>query len=95
MPGKSRSRRGKYSIQSKGKKSRPNHPAVAAQQQTVARAHEPAPLTNVSASSAEIPTPMVKPAAVSYPYIAAELRTIGILAGIVLIILTVLALVLS
>jgi hypothetical protein len=38
---------------------------------------------------------MAKPAAIRYPYIAAELRTIGILAGVMLIVLVVLARVLS
>ncbi len=95
MPGKSRHRRGKYSIQSKKGKGRLSRPAVAVQRQTIAQAHESVPLSNVSASSAGVPTPKAKPAAVWYPYIATELRTIGILAGIMLIILAVLALVLS
>ena len=42
-----------------------------------------------------IRTPMTKPAGIRYPYIATELRIIGILAGIMLIALIVLALVLS
>ena len=95
MPGKSRRRRGKYSIQSKKRKGGLSRPPVAVQQPAVAQAHEPAPLSNMSASSAGVPTPMAKPAAMRYPYIATELRTIGILAVIMLIILTVLALVLS
>ena len=95
MPGKSRRRKGKHSIQSKKRKDRPSHPTVAVQQQAVAQTREPVPPSNVSASSTGIPTPMAKPATVRYPYIATELRTIGILAGITLIILTVLALVLS
>ena len=95
MPGKSRRRRGKFSVQSKRKKGRPSRPTVAVQQQAVTQAHEPVPPSNVPASPASVPTPAVKPAAVHYPFIATELRTIGILAAIMLIILAVLALVLS
>ncbi|MFC2056793.1 hypothetical protein ACFLTO_04400 [Chloroflexota bacterium] len=95
MPGKSRHKKVKYSIQSKRKKDRLSHPTVVVQQQAIAQAHEPAPLANMSASSTGKPTTMAKPAAMQYPYIATELWTIGILAVIMLIILTVLALVLS
>jgi len=95
MPGKSRRRRGKYSTQSKRQKGRLSRPTVVVQQQAVAQAHKPAPLPNMSASSAGMPTPMAKLAAIQYPYLATELWTIGILAVIMLIILVVLALVLS
>ena len=95
MPGKSRHKRGKHSIPSKKKKSRPGRPAAVAQQPAVARTHQPVASPSVSAPPASVPTPVAKPAAVHYPYIATELRTIGILAGIMLIVLTVLALVLS
>jgi len=95
MPGKSRHGRGKRSPQSKKRKSRRHFLAPVAQQQAVARTHEPVSHPGVSAPSARVPTPMAKLAAVRYPHIATELRTIGILAGIMLIILAVLALVLS
>jgi hypothetical protein len=95
MPGKSRRRRGKYSTQSKRKKGKLSRPTAVVQQQAVVQAHEPLSLPNVSASPAGVPTTIAKPVAVRYPYIATELRTISILAGIMLIILIVLALVLS
>ena len=95
MPGKSRRRKGKYSFQSKRKKGRPGHPAVIAQQPAVAQTDEPVSSPKVPVPSASVPTLMAKTAAVRYPYIATELRNIGILAGIMLIILVVLALVLS
>jgi len=91
MPGKSRRKRGKYSSPSKKKKSRVGRPAAVAQQPAVAQTHQSVSSPSVSAP----PAPVTKPAAVHYPYIATELRTIGILAGIMLIVLTVLALVLS
>ena len=95
MPGKSRSRKGNYSVQSKKKKGRSSRPPILAQQPAVAQVREPVSSPNVSVPSATVPTPIAKPAAVHHPYITAELRTIGILAGMMLIVLTVLALVLS
>ncbi len=95
MLGKSRHRKGKHSPQSKKGKSRRHFSATVAQQQAVAQTYEPVSHPNVPAPSAGVPAPVAKLAAVRYPHIATELRTIGILAGIMLIILTVLALVLS
>ena len=95
MPDKSRRRKGKYSPQSKKRKSRPNRPPVLAQPPAVAQNHQPVSSPVVSVPSASVTTPVAKPTAIRYPYIATELRTIGILAGIMLIVLVVLALVLS
>ncbi len=95
MPDKSRRRQGKYSFQSKKRKGKPKRPTMLAQQPAVAQIHEPVSSPNVSVPSATVPTPMSKPASIRYPYIATELRTIGILTGIMLIVLVVLALVLS
>ena len=95
MPGKSRRGRGKHSPQSKKRKSRQRFLATVTQQQAVAQTYEPASHPGVPTPSASVPTPVAKLAAARYPHIATELRTIGILAGIVLIILVVLALVLS
>ena len=47
------------------------------------------------APSAVAPTPRKAAAGIRYPYVAAELQRIGLLAGIILVILVVLALVLS
>ncbi len=95
MPGKSRRKRKKYSIQSKRNKGRPSRPSVLGLQPAVAQTREPVSSPIVSVPSASVPTPVAKPAATRYPYIATELRTIGILAGIMLVILIVLAKVLS
>jgi len=95
MPGKSRHVRGKRSPQSKKRKSRQRFLATVAQQQVVAQTYEPVSRPGVPVPSASVPTPIAKLAAVRYPHISTELRTIGILAGIMLIILAVLALVLS
>ncbi len=95
MPGKSRRGRGKHPPQGKKRKSRQRFLATVAQQQAVTQTYEPVSHPSVTAPSATVPTPMAKLAAVRYPHIATELRTIGILAGIMLIILVILALVLS
>ena len=95
MSGKSRRKRGKYSVQSKKKKDRLSRPTIPAQQPAVAPVHEPVFPPNVSVPSATVPTTLAKPAAVQHHYIVGELWTIGILAGMMLIILAVLALVLS
>ena len=93
MPGKSRRKKGKYSFQTKIKKRRPSHPATLTQQPAIIPTHEAVPSPKVSVPSAKVPAPMTKLA--EYPYIATELRTIAILAVIMLIALVVLALVLS
>jgi len=95
MHGKSRHGRGKRLPQSKKRKSRRHFLATVAQQKAVAQTQVPVSRPKVSAPSASVPTPMAKLAAVRYPHVATELRTIGILAGIMLIILIILALVLS
>jgi len=87
MPGKSRRRKGKHSFQSKKKKGRASRPTILAQQPAVAPTGEPVPSPSVSVPSPSVPAQMAKPAAVWHPYITTELRTIGILAGIMLIVL--------
>ncbi len=95
MPGKARRRKGKYSPPSKKRKGGPSRATIPAQQSAVAPADELISSPRVSVPSASVPTPMVKPADIRYPHIATELRTIGIMAGVVLVILVVLALVLA
>ena len=88
MPSKSRRSRGKYSFQSKKRRGRPSPPIIVTQQQAVTPTYEAVPPPEVSRKSAP---PTIT--AVRYPYILTELRRIGILAGIMLAILIVLALV--
>jgi len=83
MASKSRRKR-KHSLQSKRRKGRGIAVATVAPQQVVAPTYQPA-------------APVVKepaPTATRYPHIGAELRRIGMLGGIMLAILVVLALVL-
>ncbi|MFC1847570.1 hypothetical protein ACFLW5_02010 [Chloroflexota bacterium] len=95
MPGKSQSRGRKHSTRSKKAQGRPSQPTGLAQQPTVSQNKEPIPPPVASAPSSNMPARMEETAAVQYPYIAAELWTISILASIMLIILAVLASVLS
>ena len=96
MPGKSKHRKGKYLAKSKKGEGGVSHPALATQPPAATQAQRPEPV-----SSPAMPVPLVsgpvqpvKPA-VQHPHIAAELLTIGILAGIMLTILVVLASVLA
>jgi len=94
MSGKSRRSRGKHSIHGKRKKGKLRHHVIVAQPQVVTPADESVAPPEVSVPPTKAATPAA-PIAVRYPYIITELRRIGILAGIMLVILIVLALVLS
>ena len=94
MPGKSWQSRRKHSTRSKRKKGRRSPAATVVQPEAIAPAYEAVAPPKVAAPSASVPTPKVTPITVRYPYIGNELRRIGILAGIMLVILVVLALVL-
>ena len=93
MPGKSR-RKGKSPFQSKKKREKQRSATGVVQQQAVAQTTKPFVTSTISAPSKSRPTPSAKLPVARYPYVAAELRRIGILAGIMLAILIVLALVL-
>ena len=83
MSGKSRHGKGKHSARSKRKKGTQHFSTVTETQKLGA------------APSASVPTQTPAPTIAKSPYILTELRRIGILAGIMLAILIVLALVLS
>jgi len=101
MGSKSRRRR-KHSLQTK--KRRKISALMASQQPAVAQTYKPvappkvtAPSVKVAAPSVKVTAPSVKeptPAVARYPQISNELRRIGMLAGILVVTLVVLALVL-
>ena len=94
MPHKSR--HGKRKLpRSKRKKGGQAASAISVQQRVVAQTPKPVSPPEVSPPSASVPATMATPAMARYPYIASELRRIGILAGVILIILVILALVFS
>ena len=102
MPaGKSRRRKVKYSAPpKKRKKERPVQPTMQARQSAIVQTPEPVSSSEVSAPATSTPAPsapaaMPRPEPVRHTSIITELRTIGILAGIMLIVLIILAVVLS
>ena len=87
MAGKSKHKRGKrYHPGSKKGKNRRHFAAPITQQPAVTETHEDISQPIVSAPPITTPSPAARPIT-RYPYITTELRTIGILAGIILIIL--------
>ena len=95
MSGKSQRSRRKHSFQGKKKKGRRSPPGVVAQRQADIQIDKPVVPPKVAVPSASAPTPMPVLTPVRYAYILTELRRTSILAGIMLVILVVLALVLS
>ena len=95
MSSKSRHGKRKYAQSKKRRKERQVVPAVSVQQPIVSQVSETAAPHEVSIPSASIPGKTVTPIATRYPYIVTELRRIGILAGIILVILVILAAVFS
>ena len=94
MPGKSRHGRGKHSFQGKKRKGRRSHPIIVSQQQVVTQTTEPVAVPpRVATATIKVSPPT--PTAVKYANIPIELRRVGILAGIMLAALLVLALVLD
>ena len=78
-------------LQSKRKQIRQQPLATVARQPVVTQTDKPV----ASAPLASVPARKTAAATVRYPFVVAELRRIGVLAGIILVILIVLALVLS
>jgi len=93
MP-KSRRRRGRHLPRSKRFKGRKGGLAPVAQPSAVSQRYEPAPQASMPPPPAKVPTPKAKVTVAQPPNVATELRRIGILSGIILVILIVLALVL-
>jgi len=85
MPKKPRKGKAFYS---KRKKIKQRPPVPVARQQVVSQT----PKSYVPTPAVSIPSTKSTSKAVQYPYIAAELKSIGILSGIILVILIVLAL---
>ena len=95
MPGKSRRGRGRHLPRGKRRRGRKVFSAPVAQPSAAGQAYEPAPAADSLVPSVKVPTPRPTVTAAQHPNVAAELRRIGILAGIILVILVVLALVFS
>jgi len=89
MPGKSRHGRDKHLSRRKKRKMGHGTLAAVAQRRAITQPEVPA------SPAKKVPAPTTTLTAARYPYVAAELRRIGILAGIMLVALVVLVLVLS
>ncbi|MBM2824944.1 MAG: hypothetical protein HW402_608 [Dehalococcoidales bacterium] len=94
MPGKSRNKRGKYSPQNRTGKSRSGQPDVPAQPSAVAESGAVAS-PKIARPLVSKPSSVGKSPVVHHGNIATELRTIGILTGVMLVILIVLARIMS
>lgn len=92
MPGKSRHSKGKHTTGGKRRKTPHSSLPVAAEQPSVPTTGESVGKSEVSASSVGVPAPSAVAPQAKYLYIASEIRRIGILAGIMLVVLVVLAL---
>lgn len=93
MPGKSRHGKGKLHHRSKKSRAKQRHDTMAFPPPVAVDTPQPA-VTISAPPSAKAPAPPA-PRMAQYPYITTELQRIGILAGIIVVILIVLALVLS
>ncbi len=100
MPGKSKHRKKKYPVQSKQGNSRPGQPTAFTPPPAMTQNNQPAVLSGLPASPPRVATLTAKTTAgqhslINTPYVnvTTELRTIGILTGVMLIILIVLGLV--
>jgi hypothetical protein len=94
MSGSSQHGKGKHTPQSKKGKAKQRAAAMASQPRVVSQIPEPAAPPGVATPAVKVPA-AVSRSAQRYSYVTAELRRIGILAGIIITILVVLALVLS
>ena len=96
MPDKSQHGKGKHHSQSKKRREKQRYTTTIAHQPIAAQTSKPTVPTGMSTPSASISTLLRAHSVIAqHPHITTELRRIGILAGIILAILIVLALVLS
>ena len=95
MSGKSRLSKQKHTTRSERKKGRQSPSVTVIQQQAVAPAREAVVRSETGIPSVSVPISKATPVVVQHLYISGELRRIGIMAGIILVILVALAQVLS
>ena len=82
-------------LQSKKNQERRDALATVSQPPIATQTSKPAVHSDLSVHPARASTPKAKSSMARYPYVVTELKRIGVLAGIMLVILIVLALVLS
>jgi hypothetical protein len=94
MPGKSRHGKGRHPHYSKKSRAKQRQGATVLPQHVISDTSRPVTTASTPPPSDASSSP-AKPKAIQYPYITSELRSIGILAGIIIVILIVLAQILS
>jgi len=94
MPGKSRPSKGKHSRYSKKSRAMQRHSTMASPGTVATGTPAPVAITSTPSSS-RAPASPSKSRVPQHPYTITEIRRIGILAGIIIVILIVLALILS
>jgi hypothetical protein len=94
MPGKSKHGKKRHLHQSRKSRAKQRYGTAALSQQGVAETPQPVAAVSKPPSSG-VPASSIKSRTASYSDVAAELRVIGILAGIIIVILIVLAQILS
>ena len=93
MPGKSRHSKGKHLHHSKKSKAKQRQEAASIRPLAT---EIPGPATAVEVLlPSKTAAPLAKTRTMQYPYISGELRRIGILAGIIIVILIILAIIIS
>jgi hypothetical protein len=92
MPSKSRRKRGKHS-QAKRRKGKLTFAPVTAEQPRASQTQ--VPVTPSPVAAAAISKPLPKPTTVSYPYVASELKRIGVISAILVAVLIILSRLLS
>ena len=87
MPSKSRRKRGKHSFQVKKRKGKLTPAPIATEAPVAGQTRVPAAPPPARAPSVSAPAPKTAPATAGYPYVASELKRIGIIAAIMLAVL--------
>jgi hypothetical protein len=90
MPSKSRRKRGKHSFQGKKRKGKLTPAPIATEAPVAGETHMPAPAAPPPVSTpppVSAPAAKTAPATSGYPYVASELKRIGIIAAIMLAVL--------
>jgi hypothetical protein len=91
MPSKSRRKRGKHSFQDKKRKGKLTPAPIATGAPVASETHAPDAPPPASVPQVSAPAPKTAPATSGYPYVASELKRIGIIAAIMLAVLVTLS----
>ena len=91
MPSKSRRKRSKQSFHGKKRKGKLTPVLKTTEPATASQTGTPADPPTVTAPPVSKPAPAPTPTAASYPYVTSELKRIGIIAAIMIVVLVILS----